>query len=335
MEQHTASGEPVLIDRYKRRIDYLRISVTDRCDLKCLYCMPDGPVPFRNAAELLTLEEIVRIVRVVHRYGLRKVRLTGGEPLLRDDLIPLISTLKRRIGIHDVSLTTNGMRLADLAGKLKEAGLDRVNISLDTMDPGRYRTITRGGDIERVWDALDAAREAGLMPLKINMVPLRGINDDELVNFAALTLDQDCHVRFIERMPIGAGGRDSGRIEKAEMLRRIAVLGRLVPLEFKGMGPSRNYRIEGARGVVGFISAVSDHFCTWCNRLRLTATGRLRPCLFSATDADLGTPLRNGASDEALNTLVEQVVAAKPGGHHLERAFGNPAGFAAMSEIGG
>jgi len=325
-----------LTDAYQRRIDYLRISITDRCNLKCVYCMPQKILkPFRQT-DLLTVREIERIVQAAHRYGLRKVRITGGEPLMRRDILTVISTIKKRIGIHDVSMTTNGTLLAPLAGKLKKAGLDRVNISLDTMDPGRYRTMTRGGDLSRVWAAVEEAEKAGLLPIKLNVIPLRGMNDDEIEAFARLTFERDCHIRFIEYMPTG---RNAWKREQCvgmeETRERVSALGALVPLEFRGNGPSRNYRIKGARGVIGFISAISDHFCGWCNRIRLTSTGMVLPCLYSGVKVDLKTPLRSGASDEELGRLIGCAVAAKPSGHSLALRSDGMRGDMAMSQIGG
>jgi cyclic pyranopterin phosphate synthase len=325
-----------LTDAFHRRIDYLRISLTDRCNLKCIYCMPGSGVTLLEKSALLTAQEIARIVQVAHQYGVRKVRLTGGEPLLRADIIPLISSLKHAIGIRDLSLTTNGMLLAGMAKQLKTAGLDRVNISLDTMDPGRFRTITRGGEISRVWEAIEQAEASGLRPIKINVVPLRGMNDDEIHKFALLTRDKDYHIRFIECMPVkGNAWHRNAYVRADETKARVAALGKLVPLEFKGQGPSRNFRLEGARGVIGFISPVSDHFCRYCNRLRLTATGVLRPCLFSGSGVDLKTPLRDNATDEELGKLIGRAVMSKPSGHALHSRTDGPSGLISMSQIGG
>ena len=325
-----------LTDAYQRRIDYLRISLTDRCNLKCVYCMPEKALkPFRQT-DLLTVREIERIVQSAHRYGLRKVRLTGGEPLMRGDIGTIISTIKKKIGIRDLSMTTNGILLAPLAEKLKKSGLDRVNISLNTLDPGRYRAMTRGGDLARVWEAVEEAEKAGLLPIKLNVIPLRGMNDDEIEAFARLTFERDCHIRFIEYMPTGRNAWKREQCVSMEETRaRVSALGALDPLEFRGNGPSRNYRIRGARGVVGFISAISDHFCGWCNRIRLTSTGMLLPCLYSSIKVDLKTPLRSGASDEELGRLIGCAVAAKPGGHSLDCRSNGVRGDMTMSQIGG
>jgi cyclic pyranopterin phosphate synthase len=284
-------------------------------------------------SEIMTSEEITRFVRVSLRHGLRKVRITGGEPLLRGDIAPLVSSVKA-LGVRDLSMTTNGMLLGGLAACLKKAGLDRVNISLDTLDAGRFRSITRGGEISRVWESIKEARRVGLRPVKINVVPIRGINDDEVAAFAALTLERDCHIRFIELMPVLPHRRlrRYSYLSKEELMKKIAPLGRLSRLPFRGGGPSRNYRLEGARGIIGFISPMSNHFCNSCNRLRLTASGSIRPCLFSEREFDIKTPMRAGASDEALEALFLSAVEAKPAGHSLHS---RPPALASMSKIGG
>jgi cyclic pyranopterin phosphate synthase len=325
-----------LTDSFNRRIDYLRISITDRCNLKCIYCMPEKELKHFAQADILTSDEIIRIVRIACKYGVRKARLTGGEPLLREDIIPLIRGIKHA-GIQDLSITTNGQRLAGMAGALKKAGLDRVNISLDTLQEERYRDITRGGELHRVWEAIRVSEQAGLSPVKINMVPVRGVNDDEITTFATLTLYKDVHVRFIEFMPIGNRGmwKPEAYLSKDEIMARVAAAGNLVRLPFKGGGPSRNYRIEGAPGMIGFISAISDCFCSSCNRLRLTAIGKLRPCLFSETAVNIKTPIRNGASDEELEALYRHAVLSKPASHTLQNGLVDQPMLSPMSQIGG
>jgi cyclic pyranopterin phosphate synthase len=298
--------------------------------------MPEKGLKHFAQADILTSDEIIRIVRIACKYGVRKARLTGGEPLLREDIIPLIKGIKRA-GIQDLSITTNGQRLAGMAEALKKAGLDRVNISLDTLQEERYKTITRGGDIHRVWEAVAAAEQTGLSPVKINMVPVRGVNDDEIPAFAALTVKKDVHVRFIEFMPIGnrETWKPDAYLSKDEIMQRVAGAGTLVRLPFKGGGPSRNYRIEGAPGMIGFISAMSDCFCSTCNRLRLTAVGKLRPCLFSETAVDIKTPLRNGASDEELETFYRHAVLSKPASHTLRNGLDHSTTLSPMYQIGG
>jgi cyclic pyranopterin phosphate synthase len=338
MDTHQTSIKTIepLTDSFNRQIDYLRISITDQCNLKCIYCMPEKGLKRFDLSDILTCDEIIRIARIACKYGVRKVRLTGGEPLLREDIIQLISGIKTA-GVQDLSITTNGQRLAGMAESLKKAGLDRVNISLDTLQEERYRDITRGGDIRRVWEAIAEAEQAGLSPVKINVVPVRGVNDDEVAKFAALTLYKDVHIRFIEFMPVGNNGawKPEAYLSKDEIMKRVASAGKLVQLPFKGGGPSRNYRIEGAPGMIGFISAISDCFCGSCNRLRLTAIGKLRPCLFSETAVDIKTPLRNGASDEELESLYRGAVLSKPARHSLEAGASIRPVLSPMSQIGG
>jgi cyclic pyranopterin phosphate synthase len=335
MAEDDGQGTMILKDSFNRQIDYLRISITDRCNLKCVYCMPEKGLRQFPRTDILTTDEIIRIVRIARKFGVRKVRLTGGEPLLRKDILSLVRGVKNT-GVHELGLTTNGQRLADMAAALKEAGLDRVNISLDSLQEERYRRITRGGDIRRVWEAIAAADKAGLAPVKINVVPVRGVNDDEIAHFAGLTLYKDVHVRFIEFMPIGdrISWDPDAYLSKDEIFDRVKSAGKLAQLPFKGGGPSRNHRIEGAPGTIGFISAVSDCFCSSCNRLRLTAVGALRPCLFSDKTVDIRTPLRNGASDEELEALYRRAVLSKPESHALHNGSQRPV-LSFMSQIGG
>lgn len=323
-------------DSFNRRIDYLRVSITDKCNLKCVYCMPSTGLKYFKESEVLTDDEIVRFVRIARRHGLRKVRITGGEPLVRKNIIQLVSALKKT-GIRDLSLTTNGMLLAGLAGELKQAGLDRVNISLDSMAPDKYREITNGGDIERVWQSVRAAEKAGLTPVKINIVPIKGLNDNEIPAFASLTFENNYHIRFIEFMPATCNGvwRKDKCVSSAEAMEKISALGKLEQLKFKGRGPSRNYRIKGAVGVIGFISPLSDHFCGYCSRLRLTADGKIRPCLFSNIKVDIKTPMRNGASDEQIEKLFCEAVRVKPRRHLLNEDITSARHIKAMSKIGG
>lgn len=322
-------------DSFERKIDYLRVSITDRCNLHCVYCSPERRATHFSASELLTAGEISRFVRIARGHGLRKVRITGGEPLLRKDVTEIISSVKA-LGIRDVSLTTNGVLLAGMARKLRAAGLDRVNISLDTLNPARYAEMTGGGDMRLVWRAIEEAEAAGLSPVKINVVPIRGINDDEAADFASLTLERDMHIRFIEYMPVGRTSicLKGACVKKDELMERISALGRLVRLPFRGKGPSRNYRLEGARGILGFISPVSEHFCDHCNRLRLTPSGKIRPCLLSEIEVDIRTPLRRGITDGELEALFVKAVAVKPRGHCLVEGH-LLTELPSMSEMGG
>jgi cyclic pyranopterin phosphate synthase len=318
-------------DSFERRIDYLRVSITDKCNLKCLYCIPDKGLRLFRQSEILTSDEITRFVRVAHKFGVKKVRITGGEPLMRSDIISLVSSIKD-IGIKDLSITTNGILLTGMAKALKKEGLDRVNVSLDTLDAQKYKVMTRGGDIRHVWKALEEAERVGLSPIKVNVVPMRGINDEEIAEFAALTFDKDYHIRFIEFMPVGGNKfYKDACVRKEEIMKKVSSLGTLNRLEFKGGGPSRNYQLKGAKGVIGFISPVSDHFCDFCNRLRLTADGRIKPCLLSNIEFDIRTPMRRGASDEELEDVFRRAVAVKPAGHG--QRFN--AGLVSMSKIGG
>lgn len=306
-----------LIDAHNRKINYLRISITDRCNLRCQYCMPREGVSQFGHTEVLRYEEILRIAAIAARRGISKIRITGGEPLVRKDAVQLVGQLARLGGIRDLSITTNGVLLEEFAEDLRRAGLQRVNISMDSLDPNKYKQITRGGDLSRVWAGIAAARKAGLSPIKINIVAIAGFNDDEILDFARLTIPQDLQVRFIEFMPIGESSewRPDQSLPAAEVKRRIEVLAPLLPLENGGSssdGPARLFKLPGARGAIGLISPVSDHFCTSCNRLRLTADGKLKTCLFSDEEVDLKSLLRSGTTDEILEKVLNQSISQKP-----------------------
>jgi len=321
-------------DSYNRPIEYLRLSVTDRCNLRCIYCMPEEGVPPLTHGDVLRYEEIERLARVIVGLGVSKLRLTGGEPLARKGVEQLVAMLAAIPGVRDLAMTTNGTRLAATADALARAGLRRVNVSLDSLRPERYRAITRRGELADVLEGLAAAERAGLRPVKINMVVLRGVNDDEVVHFAQKTIDDGWNVRFIELMPLGAGAQGTG-VPSAEVRRHIEdALGPLVAVDGDGAGPAKYYQVPGAPGSIGFISPLSEHFCFRCNRLRLTADGQLLPCLMSEQGFDLRTPLRQGASDDDLRERVRQAIYAKPAGHHL--GMGSPSPSARpMSRIGG
>lgn len=324
-------------DAYDRPIQYLRVSVTDRCNLRCVYCMPEEGVAKLSRQDVLRNEEIVRIVRIAVETGFAHIRLTGGEPLVRKGIVDLVAELARIPGLDDLSMTTNGILLRQYAAPLARAGLRRINISLDTLRPERFRQITRWGNLEDVLAGREAALAAGLRPVKINMVVIQGLNDDEVVDMARMTLQPDWHIRFIEVMPVGAGVYWSGDgvVSSMEIRARIEeALGPLTPIPAEaGIGPARYYRLPGAAGTVGFISAITEHFCRFCNRLRLTSDGRLLPCLLSNATIDLRTPLRHGATDEELRALFMQAVIAKPRGHTL--AEGVLPSSLPMSHIGG
>jgi cyclic pyranopterin phosphate synthase len=327
----------MLIDSWGRQITYLRISVTDRCNLRCVYCMPPEGIQLQAHADILRYEEIAEVVRAAAQEGVREVRLTGGEPLTRPNLPALVGMLSSIPGIKDISLTTNALLLERFAIPLAEAGLKRVNISLDTLRPERYAAMTRRGRLEDVLAGIAAAERAGLTPIKINVVVVRGLNDDEVPELARRAVEDGWNVRFIEVMPLGAGPRweDDGYVPSAELRRRIeADLGPLQAVDGDGGGPARYYRLPGATGTIGFISPLSEHFCARCDRLRLTADGQLLPCLMSEEGIDMRPALRSGASDEELRGRVEQAIHAKPAGHEMGKKR-RGAGAAPMSRIGG
>ncbi len=323
-----------LSDSFQRPINYLRISVTDRCNMRCVYCTPAEGIELFHRDEILTFEEVLRIVEAASSLGISKVRLSGGEPLVRSGLADFIAKLSRIQGIDDVSLTTNGLLLKENAAKLKEAGLRRVNVSLDSLRKDRFRAITRGGDLSKVLDGLEEAGRTGLHPVKINTVVMRGVNDDEIVDFCLRSKD-GWNVRFIELMPMT---RDEGKdklITIAEIQKIIEKrMGKLQPgPKIVGNGPAKYFRLENASGTIGFISPVSEHFCFGCNRLRLTAHGKLCPCLLGEEEIDLRNPLRNGITDEALKEIIKEAARSKPERHHLD--CGIVAGVRCMSQIGG
>ncbi|MGB9886157.1 MAG: GTP 3',8-cyclase MoaA [Moorellales bacterium] len=305
-------------DRWGREINYLRISVTDRCNLRCRYCMPEEGVERKSHEEILRLEEIVRLLEVAVRLGLTRIRFTGGEPLVRRNFSYLVSRAAALPGVEDLALTTNGVLLAEKAEELRQAGLRRINVSLDTLNPEKFAYITRGGDLARVWAGIEAALSLGLEPVKVNVVIFRGFNEEEVEAFAALTRERPLHVRFIELMPVGQATDDGYRfIPVEEVLHRLSRLTPLEPVTVAGNGPAQYYRLPGSKGTVGFIAALSRPFCSNCNRLRLTADGQLRPCLESNFQVDLRGPLRSGASEEELAECFYRAVAAKPWRHRF------------------
>jgi len=307
-----------LCDSYQRPINYLRISVTDRCNLRCIYCMPPEGISLMPHVDILRYEEICLIAKAAAELGITKLRLTGGEPLVRAGLTDLVAMLAEIKGLDDISMTTNGVLLGRYAVELKKVGLHRVNISLDSLRPERFQKITRMGKLDDVIKGIEAAREAGLNPVKINMVVIRGTNDDEISHFALLTVNEAWHVRFIEFMPFMEKGNNNRLlVPVSEMMERIEALGKLEPSLPNGVGPARYYRLPGAKGTIGFISPVTECFCQACNRLRLTADGKLRPCLFSDDEVDLRDPLREGATVEDIKHLIRQAVASKPEKHKL------------------
>jgi cyclic pyranopterin phosphate synthase len=305
------------IDSFGRSINYLRISVTDRCNLRCIYCMPPEGVPQMPHSEILSYEEIRTVVQAAAELGVCKIRLTGGEPLVRAELPKLVRMLSQIEGIEELSLTTNGTFLKKYSLELKQAGLSRVNVSLDTLKADKFRYITRLGELQDVLEGIEAAKKAGFDPVKINTVVMRGINDDEILDFARMTYEDGWHVRFIELMPFKGAAEF---VPSIELRQHISLLGKLEPCaSITGNGPATYYRLAGAKGIIGFISPLSEpSFCSRCNRMRLTPDGRLRPCLLGEDEIDLKTPLRNNASTEELKRLILKAVASKPEHHHLE-----------------
>jgi len=308
------------LDSFGRGINYLRISVTDRCNLRCIYCIPPEGVSQMPHSAILSYEEIQTVVRAAAELGINKIRLTGGEPLVRAELSKLVRMLSQIEGIEELSLTTNGVFLKKHAMELKQAGLSRVNVSLDTLKPDKFRYITRLGELEAVLEGIEAAKEAGLEPVKINTVVMRGINDDEILDFARMTRENGWHVRFIELMPFNGV---TEFVPFIELQQHISLLGKLEPCPdstgITGNGPAIYYRLTGARGTIGFINPLTEHsFCSRCNRMRLTPDGKLRPCLLGEDEIDLKMPLRNNASIEVLKSLIVKAVVSKPQHHHLE-----------------
>lgn len=324
-------------DGFGRRIEYLRISVTDKCNLRCVYCMPEEGLPWLLHDQILRYEEIAQIVATMARMGLRSVRLTGGEPLVRRDVVRLAAMLKEIDGIDDISLSTNAVLLADQAEALRDAGVNRLNISLDSLQPERVDAIARRpGTHTKIFAGIAAAERVGFEPLKVNAVIMRGRNDDEIEDFARATIDRPWHVRFIEVMPVGdnLGISADEYVSSLEMLQRVRAIGELAPADGpRGNGPATYFRFPGARGTVGVITPMSHNYCDRCNRMRLTADGQLRPCLFGDVQTNLRDPLRRG---EALEPLIEHTLTIKPERHYLiqGQATGS-GGLLALSQVGG
>lgn len=313
-----------LSDSFQRPINYLRISVTDRCNLRCIYCMPAEGVDLISHQEILSYEEIYTVAQAAAELGINKIRITGGEPLVRSGLPRLIQMLAQIETIDDISMTTNGTLLSGYAAELRQAGLRRVNVSLDTLKPDKFEFITRRGNkLSQVLEGIEVARAAGLNPVKLNMVVMSGINDDELLDFAAKTITEGWHVRFIELMPVVGGGNTAPCfISASEMRQRLEPMGKLEPcLPSVGNGPAKYFRFPHAEGTIGFITPISEHFCFQCNRMRLTADGKLRPCLLTDYEIDLKQPLRDGISKAGLKKLFKQAVANKPLRHRLAEGY--------------
>ncbi len=326
-------------DSFGRPINYLRISVIDHCNLRCVYCMPLRGLSFVPSGDLLTADQIETVVRAAAKLGFNKIRLTGGEPLLRSDLLDIVERISRVDGIDDLGMTTNAILLPEQAVPLREAGLSRINIHLDTLNPQNLKRVMRFGTFEQIWAGIEAAERAGFAPIKLNAVVVRDFNEVDVVALARLTIERDWYVRFIELMPLGGG--ECARLSLAQYVpnpetkARIEVeLGRLS--ELPPTNPSdeaRNYRLEGARGVVGFISPVSEPYCGSCSRMRLTADGKFHLCLLNDDELDVRRALLNGGGEEAVSKILLEAVRRKPTGHRLEQGVSTER--RAMFQIGG
>lgn len=329
----------MLEDRYGREINYLRISLIDHCNLRCVYCMPLRGLTFAPAEELLTAGELEIVARAAASVGFRKIRLTGGEPTLRSDLIDIVGRMRRIDGIETLSMTTNGILLPELAKPLRAAGLDRINIHIDSLDPKNLGRVMRFGSLEQLWAGVEAAEAVGLHPIKLNAVVVRDYNESDVVDLARLTIQRDWHVRFIELMPLGGG--ECARLALSQFVPNPETRGRiesaLGPLSaVTGGDPSdesRNFRLAGARGVIGFISPVSEPYCGTCNRMRLTADGKFHLCLLNDDELDVKAALRNGRGQVQVTEILRRAVALKPTGHRLDE--GVSAKKRAMFQIGG
>ena len=323
-----------LTDSFGRTINYLRLSVTDRCNMRCLYCMPAEGIALQGHDVILSYENLLLIAETAVAAGIEKIRVTGGEPLVRKEIVPFLARLAAIPGLRQLVLTTNGLYLDEMADSIRRAGVQRLNISLDSLRAETFAGITRGGDLHRVMAGLAAAERAGF-PIKINMVVIRGVNDDEILDFAAMTLERSLTVRFIEYMPtVKTRNWESQIVPGEAILEQIGRRFSLISQERDGLaGPARTYRIAGAAGTVGVITPVTGHFCGECNRIRITADGRARSCLFDDTAVDL-KPLLNSGDEAGLAEALRLIVARKPGKHNLASEEQRFTPFA-MSGIGG
>lgn len=323
-----------LTDTHGRRINYLRLSVTDRCNLRCRYCMPAEGVQKLQHGEILSFEEMLRIARLAVSLGIEKIRVTGGEPLVRKNLVDFLKDLRATAGLKELVLTTNGLLLREFATELRSAGVHRLNVSLDSLNPNTFSSLTRGGNLEKALDGIAAAEDAGFPPVKINAVVIRGMNDDELLDFAAMTLHTSRQIRFIEYMPTNTAPEWAAAfVTGKEILRRLRTVYQLEPLPHAGAaGPATIYRIPGALGTIGIITPISNHFCESCNRIRVTASGIVKGCLFDGGGVSLKAYMNH--SDNELRAVLMSVLKNKPERHHLLERAPLITPFA-MSEIGG
>ncbi|MEN8134207.1 MAG: GTP 3',8-cyclase MoaA [Thermodesulfobacteriota bacterium] len=330
-------GQGKLVDAFSRSVSYLRVSLTDQCNLRCFYCTPrplDDKLP---VGELLSYEELLRVIKGAAALGIRKVRLTGGEPLVRRDITGFIRQLMGIEGIEEVRITTNGVLLAEKAAELYDAGIRKLNISLDTLKPERFRKITGVNAFAQVWQGVEQALQRGFSTVKINVVAMNGINDDEFIDFAKMSMTKPVQVRFIEFMPMGndSNWHEDYYVTSAEIMAKIANLGELTPISSGKLdGPARTYRLPDALGTVGFISPISDHFCSQCNRLRLTSEGQLRSCLLTDNETDLKSIIRGGGSEDDIRAALIETIKHKPKGHNLSESEINNC-HGRMSRIGG
>jgi cyclic pyranopterin phosphate synthase len=325
-------------DNNNRVINYLRLSITDRCNLRCMYCMPEQGIRFLPHEKILSFEEIIHIIRLAVEKGIRKIRITGGEPLVRKDFVEFLNRVKNIDGLEEITLTTNGVMLKELATGIKNAGVHRINISLDSLKPERFFKITGRDFFHKVWEGIEEAERLGFDPIKLNVVAIKGVNDDEIMDFTRLTLDKPYHIRFIEHMPIGGvnNWKPESFISSDEIRSIIESHGSLKPIDKRNSldGPAQRFVFQNGKGEIGLIGALSNHFCEICNRLRLTAEGHLRGCLFSDDEIDIKTPLREGKDDEHLLALIEKVIKEKPKDHGIIK-LGRRVCVRHMSSIGG
>lgn len=331
----------MMLDKYSREINYLRVSITDRCNLRCIYCRPKEGVALHGHEDILRYEEMIRVISLAVKMGLIKVRLTGGEPLVRRGFVDFVADLNKIEGLKDISLTTNGILLEQFAQGIFDAGIRRINVSLDSLNRDKYYEITRGGRLEDVLRGIARAEEIGFFPIKINTVAIRGFNDDEALDFARLAEERPFQIRFIELMPVGKTDLDYDKdyLSGSELIKIIRQRYVLEPVKNKhnrSDGPAKIFKIKGGRGEIGFINPVSDHFCSTCNRMRLTSDGKLRACLLNDAEVDLKKALRENCSDAELEKLIWDAVLLKPRQHDivctensLRKCSRN------MSEIGG
>ena len=330
-----------MLDKFNREINYLRVSITDRCNLHCSYCRPKEGISLQGHEDILRYEEIIRVVSIAVKMGLVKVRITGGEPLVRRGCVEFLAALKKIDGLKDISITTNGILLEEFAQKIFDAGISRINISLDSLNKDKYFRITNGGNLDDVLRGIARAEEVGFSPIKINTVAINGFNDDEVLEFAQLAVNKPFQVRFIELMPVGQANLDYGEdyIPATQLIEKISERYELELIKNKknkSDGPAKIFKIKGGRGEIGFINPVSSHFCSTCNRLRLTSDGKLRVCLLNEAEIDLKKALRENCSDTELEKLIGDAVLLKPKQHDLictekslKKCYRN------MSEIGG